>query len=143
MYINQGIAQDINIKRIVGFDPQISYNVITNAFCQVANTDSTDLYTNENKNECMGYLLATNENKFVFSLAFSNTEYPGNMINLEGGAAEINRWTYLAMSYNSDTRKMKLAVDGHVYEKQVNGETEQIHSDLKYVPNLNRYNHTI
>jgi len=99
--------------------------------------------TNENKNECLGYLLATNENKFVFSLAFSNTGYPGNMINLEGGAAEINKWTYLVMSYNSDTRKMKLAVDGYVYEKQVNGETEQIHSDLKYVPNLNRYNHTI
>ena len=73
-----------------------------------------------------------NENKFVFSLAFSNTGYPGNMINLEGGAAEINKWTYLVMSYNSDTRKMKLAVDGYVYEKQVNGETEQIHSDLKY-----------
>ena len=33
------------------------------------------------------------------------------MINLEGGAAEINKWTYLVMSYNSDTRKMKLAVD--------------------------------
>ena len=42
MYIKAGIGWDINQSKIIGMDPQLSYDVITNKF-RISTNDTVDI----------------------------------------------------------------------------------------------------
>ena len=72
MKIKDGIAWDINSTRIIGVDPQLSFDVITNEFKTIAN--SSDDHSNNVNNSPTIDQINLSKNHIVFKFAPSSPE---------------------------------------------------------------------